>query len=201
MEYREIEALSIEDAKFKIKKEFGDRARIIKIIESNKGGFLGFGTKKHVKVLISISDIDLLKKYKENLGLNKIARDNKIAGKIVPDVKLDIIENDNLSLNVILDKLNFIENKMLREKNIEPDANLHPNLAEVKQILKENEFFDDFIDSVLEEVKATLSYTKLDNKTEVHKFVYEFINNKILICERHKRKKKKRMSRKNRYLF
>ena len=73
MEYREIEAPNVEEAKYKIKREYGDRARIIKIMETSKGGFFGFGSKKNVKVLISISDIDLLKKFRENMGIEKIA--------------------------------------------------------------------------------------------------------------------------------
>ena len=60
MEYREIEAISIDEAKLKIKKEYGDRARIIKVVESSKGGFFGVGKKKFVRVLISVSDMDLL---------------------------------------------------------------------------------------------------------------------------------------------
>jgi len=190
MEYREIEAETLEDAKFKIKKEFGDRARIIKIIESSKGGFFGLGSKKNVKVLISISDVDLLKKYKENLGIHKIKTDPELS--FVKESSINNSAENFLSLSVIMDKLNCIESQIGSSPNENKEEKEHDNLIEVKDILKENEFSDDFIDSVISSIKENLSYTKIDNKGEVHRFVYDFIKKEISIYDERKTPKEKR---------
>ena len=130
MEYREIEALSLDEAKFRIKKEYGDRARIIKIVETYSGGFLGIGKKKKVKVLISISDIDLLKKYKENMRINDVYSKNNEKNNLVPN---NI--TDEITMSVLLEKLNRIESEIQKGK-VEDDNNLHENLLEIREILK-----------------------------------------------------------------
>jgi len=172
MEYREIEAQTLDEAKIKIRKEFGDRARIIKVVDSSKKGFLGIGKKQKVKVLISISEVDMLKKYKENLGIKN------------PNKKIDI-ENNNSEINSqsgslgnLLEKLNNIENelKFINNKTVD---DMHSNLAQAKQILKENEFFDDFIDRLIESVKENLPYSKIEDRLEVHKYIYGYIKDKL----------------------
>lgn len=177
MEYREIEALSLDEAKFRIKKEYGDRARIIKIVETYSGGFLGIGKKKKVKVLISISDIDLLKKYKENMRISDVYSKNSEKSDLVPR---NI--TDEITMSVLLEKLNRIESEIQKGK-VEDDNNLHENLLEIREILKENEFFDDFISLLIENIKEGMSYTKLDDRTEVHKFTYDFIKEQLIFSE------------------
>ena len=113
MEYREIDAVNIDEAKFKIKKEFGDRARIIKVVESSKGGFLGLGRKKQVRVLISISEMDLLKKYRENIPfLLQFAQSADIQSTISP-----IKEFEYMTLHI----LKFKNIGDLTKKDIEYD--------------------------------------------------------------------------------
>ncbi|MBN2545425.1 MAG: AAA family ATPase [Spirochaetes bacterium] len=174
MEYREIEAQTLDEAKIKIRKEFGDRARIIKVVDSSKKGFLGIGKKQKVKVLISISEVDLLKKYKENLGIKNPNRKNEIE-----NINTDIT-NQNGSINNLLEKLNNIENELKFINNKAVD-DMHSNLAQIKQILKENEFFDDFIDKIIENVKENLPYSKIEERLEVHKFIYGYIKDKLKI--------------------
>lgn len=174
MEYREIEAQSLDEAKIKIKKEFGDKARIIKVVDVSKKGFLGIGKKPKVKVLISISEADLLQKFKENLGIKAV----------LSKEKQDALVNSptNIPVNHILDKLNAIENEL---KNIgiikNKEEKLHPNLTQLKEILKENEFFDDFIEEVIDSIKLNLPYSKIEERLEVHKYAYNYIKEKIKI--------------------
>ena len=178
MEYREIEAISIDEAKLKIKKEYGDRARIIKVVESSKGGFFGVGKKKFVRVLISVSDMDLLKKYKENMGIKNIhEKKNKLLKE-----NSERYTNESLSMSLVMEKLNNIENE-IQKNGFEKTESLHSNLLEVKEILKQNDFFDDFIDRLIENIRDNLSYSKIDDKIEVHKFVYDYIKKRLIISE------------------
>ena len=102
MEYREVLAPNIEEAKYKIKKEYGDTARIIKVMEVTKGGFLGLGGKKQVKVLISIPDIDLLKKYRENMGINKI-----IEKKQEKEKEDESLSGESIQMTLVMEKLPY----------------------------------------------------------------------------------------------
>ena len=184
MEYREIEAPNIEEAKYRIKREYGDRARIIKIMETSKGGFFGFGSKKNVKVLISISDVDLLKKFRENMGIEKIS-DNQaqtLKNNSQKAMQKFTDSKESLSISMVMEKLKFIEDQIQRG-NINNDDKLHANLLEIKQILKNNEFYDDFISKIIEEIKKNLTYSDIDNKIEVHKFVYDYIKEQLIISE------------------
>ncbi|HOV15850.1 MAG TPA: hypothetical protein PK771_16290, partial [Spirochaetota bacterium] len=75
MEYKEIRAATLKDAQTIIKKEYGDKARILKTDYRYEGGFLGFGRKKSVIVKISIAGADLLDIYRKNLGIEKVKKD------------------------------------------------------------------------------------------------------------------------------
>jgi flagellar biosynthesis protein FlhF len=185
MEYREIEAINLDEAKIKIRKEYGERARIIKVTESSKGGVFGIGSKKFVKVLISVSDFDLLKKYKENLGITSLNKKNILKEKPGETGDLQEIINKDLSLNsmnLLFEKLNSIEKAISKNSDTADDL-LHVNISEVKLILKENEFSDEFIDSLVESIKENLPYSKIENRLEVHKFVYDYIKEKIIIAD------------------
>ena len=188
MEYREIEANNIDEAKLKIRREYGDTARIIKVKEIPKGGFLGFGKKKKIKVLISVTDVDLLKKYRENMGIREIKPKKEI---IIDDLEESLRrENQSKSLNIVLEKLNKIE-KELGNNSYNREDRLHANLLEIKQILKDNEFYDDFINKIISSVEQDLPYTKLNDKLEVHKYTYDYIKEKLVISNNIKRNKEK----------
>lgn len=193
MEYREIEAPNIEEAKYKIKKEYGDRARIIKVMESSKGGFFGIGSKKQVKVLISISDIDLLNKFRENMGIKKINENNEKLLKNNTQINFQKLTDDkeSISISLVMEKLKIIEDQIQKNSG-DKDDKLHANILGIKQILKENEFNDDFIDIAIEEIKNNLTYKELDNKVDVHKFIYDYIKEKLIIYENIKTKDNKK---------
>lgn len=191
MEYREIEAPNIEEAKYRIKREYGDRARIIKIMETSKGGFFGFGSKKNVKVLISISDIDLLKKFRENMGIEKIS-DNQAQSLKNSNMQKLMDSKESLSISMVMEKLKYIEDQ-IHKNNSDNDDRLHPNLLEIKQILKNNEFYDEFIIKIIEEIKKNLTYSDIDNRIEIHKFVYNYIKEQLIISEDIKINNKKKI--------
>ncbi|MCG8572415.1 MAG: flagellar biosynthesis protein FlhF [Spirochaetes bacterium] len=190
MQYKEIEAANLEEARAKIKQEFGDRARIIRTNEIKEGGFLGFGKKRVVKVLISISEDELLKRYKENLGISNYLRNEKLqtsqineqnnekAEKTDTNKKTDQNFSDMLTYSILMEKLNNIEKYMHNAETVKKEV-LAPVLSEIKDILKQNEFFDDFIEELITKIESTLPLNKIENKLEVHNFVYEYLKEKL----------------------
>ncbi len=188
MKYDYVTAKSYDEAIMDIKKKYGDRAMIIRRTEHAEGGFLGFGKKKYIKVLVSISDDEYLKKSKEGFAyLQSNLKDGKVPDKILPIVKnpadsgiKSSIQGESFSLSMVLDKLNNLE-KVIQYKEYNKGENIHSNLEEIKDILKENEFFDDFINGLIEEINKILPLSKINDKSEVHKFVYEYIKKDLQI--------------------
>ncbi|OHD11730.1 MAG: hypothetical protein A2086_09760 [Spirochaetes bacterium GWD1_27_9] len=177
MEYREIKAPNLEDAKFIIKKEYGDRARIIKTINESEGGFLGLGKKKYVKVLISITESDLLENYRKNLGINKIPKKEENHQEQINKL---VTKEESLTLSLLMEKMNNIE-KVIQKGNSDKRDDIPPNIAEMKDILKENEFSDEFINKFVKDALDTLPMSKIENRVELHHYSYDYIKDKILI--------------------
>jgi flagellar biosynthesis protein FlhF len=180
MQYREIKALNLEEAKYSIMKEYGDRARIIKTVQMAEGGILGFGRKKYVKVLISITENELLETYKKNLGISRIPpkKEMPLAEK---QNKL-VTREESLSLSLLMEKINSIE-KVIKKNNYEKTEEIPPNLMEIKEILKDNEFYDDFINDIINDILNNLPVAKIENRLELHGYVYDYIKGKLKINE------------------
>ena len=188
MKYDYVTAKTYDEAIMDIKKKYGDRAMIIRRTEHAEGGFLGFGKKKYIKVLVSISDDEYLKKSKEGFAyLQSNLKDVKVPEKTVPVIKnpadsgiKSSIQGESISLSILMDKLNNLE-KVIQYKEYNKGENVHSNLEEIKDILKENEFFDDFINGLIEEINKILPLSKINDKSEVHKFVYEYVKKDLQI--------------------
>lgn len=190
MQYKEIIAPTYAEARAEIKKQFGNQAKIIRTVEKSEGGILGFGKKKFVQVLVSISEADLLKKYREKMNIpdNSAPGETQEKSVIAPgndrkdrqgrDLKtikgIEQSPSDN-TLSLVLDKLNNLENMVGRSGPAEVQENLHPHLQEVKELLKENEFFDDFIDTVIGNIKENVPISKIEDREELQKYTYEYI--------------------------
>lgn len=188
MKYDYVTAKTYDEAIMDIKKKYGDRAMIIRKTDYEEGGFLGFGKKKYIKVLVSISDDEYLKKSKEGFAyLQSNLKDVKVPEKTVPVIKnpadsgiKSSIQGESISLSILMDKLNNLE-KVIQYKEYNKGENVHSNLEEIKDILKENEFFDDFINGLIEEINKILPLSKINDKSEVHKFVYEYVKKDLQI--------------------
>jgi flagellar biosynthesis protein FlhF len=188
MQYREIKAPNLEEAKYMIMKEYGDRARIIKTVQMAEGGILGFGRKKYVKVLISITESELLDSYKRNLGIPRMPKkeepDPQKAVRLAP-------KEESLSLSLLMEKINNIEN-VIKKNNYEKKEESHANITEIKEILKDNEFYDEFINDIEDDILNNLPVTKIDNRLELHGYVYDYIKSRLKINTSFKFEKEKK---------
>ena len=95
-----------------------------------------------------------------------------------------------------MEKLKLIEDQ-IQKNGSNDDDKLHPNLLEIKRILKDNEFYDDFIDKIIDAIKNNLTYSSIDNKMDVHRFVYDYIKDKLIISDGFKINKKNKKKDKN----
>ena len=178
MEYREIKAPTYKDAIDQIKKEYGNRARIIKKTDETEGGFLGIGKKRYVKVTISITENDLLDNYRKNLGISKLHKENEEENKI--DINKFTPREESLTMSLLMEKINNIE-KVIQKNNVETKReDTNSNIYELKEILKENEFSDDFINNTVKNIQDNLSLSKIEDRNELHNYVYDLIKNKLI---------------------
>lgn len=200
MKYAEIKAISYDEAYIEIKKRYGDNARIVKSIEIKEGGFLGFGKKKYLKVLVSIPDDEYLRIEKENfLNLSKMRNielknndkseilENKpiISNKPVNKENKMSQNTESISLSLIMEKLNKME-KIIKENEVNKNEDRNPNLLEIKEILKQNEFFDEFIDRVIKDVSSNLSLADIEDRYSLHQYVFDYIKSQLVSCEPYK---------------
>ncbi|HPO49600.1 MAG TPA: hypothetical protein PLO89_04680 [Spirochaetota bacterium] len=177
MEYREIKAPTIEQAKTIIRREYGERARILKTDDKYEGGFLGIGRKKSVVVKISIAGADLLDVYRKNLGIDKVKKEEVETEKTLNKYAS---RDESLSISLVMEKLNNLE-KVIQRNSFEKNDNIHPNILEIQKILKNNEFSDEFIEIITKSIMEDLPLSKIENRVELHFYVYNYIKDKIII--------------------
>ncbi len=201
MKYDEIKAASYDEAYIEIRKKYGDNARIVKTFETKEGGFLGFGKKKYIRFLISIPDDEYLKIEKENfLNLSKNRNSVKQTNSQVSPISSikenvntsnsqptskNVINHEAISLSLIMEKLNKME-KIIKESELNKNEELHPNLIEIKEILKQNEFYDDFINRVIKDLTDNLPLSKIEDRYELHQYVFDYIKKEMVAVEHYK---------------
>jgi len=202
MKYAEVKAASYEEAVIEIKKKYGDSARIIKSFVTKEGGFLGLGQKKFVRILVSIPEDEYLKREKENfLTLSKARNSNNEIKSKESDRTIEQTNTNQsnslklesqlknsiepLSLSIIMEKLNKME-KIIKESELNKKNDLHPNLLEIKEILKQNEFYDEFIDRVIKDLLENLSLSRIEDKMELHQYVFDYIRKMLVDVEHYK---------------
>lgn len=180
MKYENIIADSHEEAIMQAKKKFGDEARIVYSKDIKPTGVFGFLKKKKVSLLVSISDDDYLKRYKKQLGLENKAKEIKKAatdhdtGK--PSVKNEVPVSQSMDSDTIsrlMEKMEKIERKI---GGSEDNAfSKHKNISEIRDILVENEFSDEFIDNMINDIETKLPISKIEDKIELHKYSYDYL--------------------------
>ncbi len=178
MYYREVIAKSLEEARSLIKRDYGDSATMLSSEDHFVGGVLGFGRKKLIKVKYSVSDDIMLKKYKEGLGIPSYNKPLKKMDNLKEiEVKNEPSAISEDTLKSLMSKLDNIEQKISGQPV--GSANTHTELLRLKEILKENEFYDDFINEVIDHVECSLSLSQISERSYLHKIVINYILNNI----------------------
>lgn len=175
MRYDEIIAATHDEAYSMVRKKFGDNATIISTSEVPVKGVLGIFKRKQIKMTVSISDDDYLKFYKDQLGILDLAQKTK-----VPSGSKAVVEKEKENtMQLMLEKLDKLERKIESKEKKEFKEEEHKSIRELRDILIMNEFSENFIAEIVENIKNTLPISKIEDRIEVQKYAYHFLENKI----------------------
>ena len=100
----------------------------------------------------------------------------------------------NAEIKKLNDNLEFLT-KQLKNGGMaqNTEEKIHPNILRVQKMLKENEFYDDFINEVVCTISDKLTLNELDDSERVDEFVYEYIKSKLKITPFYKPQDGKQM--------
>ena len=199
MYYDKIIAPTIEDATREAKRKYGQDCFILDTKEEKvfQDGIWGiFGKKKtRCTLTCSVPDsyfkrqkcLDMLNQKNENLKSSEVDNSNTVVKQTrnVEDVekkteKSSDVNDDNLEMRLMekIDKI--IERRMsIQAAKSESSDVINKNLNELREILDNNEFTSLFIEELLESLRRTLSITQIENRLEVQKYAYNYLENCI----------------------
>ena len=200
MYYDKIIAPTVEEATREAKRKYGQDCFILdtkeeKVFQDGLWGML-FGKKKtRCTLTCSVPDsyfkrqkcLDTLIQKNETLKSSEMDNSNTVVKQTrnIENVEKKIekssaVNDDNLEMRLIekIDKI--IERRMsVQAAKSESSDVISKNLNELREILDNNEFSSLFIEELLESLRRTLSITQIENRLEVQKYAYNYLENCI----------------------
>ena len=197
MQFKEIIASNIEEAFSVAKEKYG-----VNIFYEPKSAEpvkkKHFWDKQLYKYTFSMYDEDYrklkdLQNKQEILGITGHDKTNEILSQInqiknnsKPKSEPTLSAKDFLGgdeIKKLNENLEFLT-KQLKNGGMsaEQQEKLHPNILHVQKILKENEFYDEFIKEVVDTISDKLTLKELDDIECVDEFVYDYIKSKLKIA-------------------
>ncbi|HDQ13857.1 MAG TPA: flagellar biosynthesis protein FlhF [Sediminispirochaeta sp.] len=165
MQYFTEQAPTHQEALEKIRRKYGDRAKILTHRTVRIGGFIGLFAKEGVEMTGYITH--------ENAAAqkNRLQEEKK---KILDSVKGD------KTLDKVLQEIQSLKEHLERKPSVEEEGKgEHPTFKVVSETLSANEFSYSFIQSILERMRRELSYETLNDSQEVLSRVLEWIGEYI----------------------
>lgn len=202
MYYDKIIAPTIEDATREAKRKYGQDCFILDTKEEKvfQDGILGLFGKKKTRCILtcSVPDsyfkrqkcLDILNQKNDNLKYPEInnSNDDSKYKKVVDDVekKSNQVNDRNFESNSdfemrFMEKIEQIIDRKIGNQNskFEDSDVITKNLNELREILENNEFTTLFIEELLESIRNTLSISQIENRIEVQKYAYNYLENCI----------------------
>ena len=167
MQYFTVQAHSDREALEKMRATYGEDARILTHRTVRVGGVLGFFAREGVEVTGYLSEDG--------------ARRRK--GADVEEEKKKILENvrREQTLGVLLKEIQGLrESLQTREAPVAAEPE-HPTIARVVELLRANEFTEEFTTSIRARLKSTFSLSDLESFGRVQNTVVEWIGERIAI--------------------
>lgn len=178
MEIIEVEGVSQADVVKRFNELYGRRGKLIKVESREKGGFLGFFTKKVYigDVLINhMDDFSASFRSHKNEGLTSSDSFKKEQKKILETISTDKFNNQ------IAKKIDEIYSH-IKEGNSSA-LNEHASISEVRELLLQNDFSDIYIQEIIDKVQKNFSVNDLNDFDLVRSKVYGWIEESICIDE------------------
>ncbi|MFP4362335.1 MAG: flagellar biosynthesis protein FlhF [Spirochaetia bacterium] len=168
MQYFTEQAYTHSEALEKIRRKYGERAKILTHRAVRMGGFMGLFSKEGIEVTGYISS-DLAKKRSKDLEETK----SEILKNVQSDQTLKQISKDVQELKKFFSSSSGGEMRHEEEK--------HPTIMKIEKMLSENEFTDKYISSVSERIKREFSIGELEDFELVQSAVIEWIGESISV--------------------
>lgn len=165
MQYFTEQALTHNEALEKIRRKYGDRAKILTHRTVRIGGFIGLFSREGIEMTGYISQ-----ETQANQKLRLEEEKKKILDSVKGDKTLDRVLEEIQSL-----KEQF-EN---RPQDQEPKNSDHPTIETVMEVLSSNEFSYTFIEMIRARIRQELTYEVLNDTQEVLARVLEWIGEYI----------------------
>ncbi len=178
MRYDEIIASSHDEAYSIVRKKFGDNATVITTREIPAKGFLSMFKKKQIKMTVSISDDDYLKHYKNRLGIPDSARKQLVEQKVESNKHETPVQVPD-PMQLMMEKLNTLEQKLDMGRDSDERGESHKNLDELRFIMTENEFAEPFVNEMINRIRETLPVSKIEDRIELQKYAYQYLRKKV----------------------
>jgi flagellar biosynthesis protein FlhF len=166
MEYFTEQAWTHQEAMEKIRRKYGEKAKILTHRSVRMGGFMGLFSKEGVEMTGYIAHESQAKSQ---------AKMQEEKQKI-----LDSVKNDR-TLQQVLEEVQSLKQQLQENSSRPPVREEHPAVTEVIELMEQNEFSDAFISDVVTRMKSSLSMEELNDSTAVQEQVLEWIGDMIPI--------------------
>src|SRR6056297_2983794 len=169
MQYFTEQAPTHHEALEKIRKKYGERAKILTHRTVRVGGFIGLFAREGVEMTGYIAQENMTDRK------NRLEEEKK---KI-----LDSVQGDK-TLDKVLEEIQSLKKQFeTRPSEKEEKKTEHPTLDTVTEVLSENEFSYPFIEMIRERIRQELTYENLNDTQEVLSRVLEWIGEYIQVSE------------------
>lgn len=163
MQYFTEQAPSHKEAIDNIRLKYGQQARILTHRRVKMGGFLGMFRKEGVEVTGFVAD-NSSKKGSVDMQEEK----RKI---------LDNLKGDTKMLETLLNEVREIKDRVNNGENGKRE--MHPTLGKIENLMIQNDFSPDYIDSVITRCRKTFSLEELEDYRTIEKSVVRWIGESV----------------------
>ena len=163
MQYFTEQAPSHKEAIENIRLKYGQQARILTHRRVKMGGFLGMFKKEGVEVTGFVADNP---GKKGSLDIQEEKR------KI-----LDNLKGDTKMLETLLNEVREIKERVNTGEGEKRE--MHPSLGKIENLMRQNDFTPDYIDSIISKCRKTFSLEELEDYQSLEKTVVRWIGESV----------------------
>ncbi|MBN2439831.1 MAG: flagellar biosynthesis protein FlhF [Spirochaetales bacterium] len=162
MQYFTLQAYTLSDALMKMKKQYGENARLLTHRGIKIGGVLGFFARQGTEITGYISD---------NTSKQLVSQDEK--RKI-----LEAAQKEQ-TLSKILKEIQTLKTTVQTREKTHEEGN--PSIERIREILEFNDFTPKYIKNIIHRIKKELTIDDLNDFVKIQQTVVRWIGEQILI--------------------
>jgi flagellar biosynthesis protein FlhF len=163
MQYFTLQAYTLREAVEKMKRQYGDKARILTHREIHIGGFLGLFARDGIEVTGYLSN--------EGNGSGKVRSMEEEKKKIIESAKKE------QSMNAILKEIQELKSTL--SIGAEKNQNKHPTISRIEEILFANDFTSEYVKKISQRLQSEFSLTELSDFDRIQGAVLLWIGDEI----------------------